>query len=46
MQALAQILGDLDQYEPPEVLPNGDVILRRKPPPPPRVDAPGPEVDL
>jgi hypothetical protein len=32
MQGLAKVLGDLDQYYPPEVLPNGDVILRRKTP--------------
>jgi len=24
-------LGDLSQYEPPERLPNGDIIIRRKP---------------
>lgn len=36
--ALTTLLGrvdDLANYEPPEMLPNGDIILRRKPPVPP-----------
>lgn len=28
---LTDWLGDLSQYEPPERLPNGDIIIRRKP---------------
>ncbi|HEU0222670.1 MAG TPA: hypothetical protein VFR34_10745 [Paracoccaceae bacterium] len=37
LEALRERLQDLDQYEPPEVLPNGDIIIRRK--------RPGPESD-
>ena len=32
MRGLAGRLGDLNAYHPPEVLPNGDIILRRKQP--------------
>ncbi|GGD38398.1 hypothetical protein GCM10011358_22750 [Sinisalibacter lacisalsi] len=32
---LVDWLDDLSQYEPPERLPNGDIIIRRKPPPGP-----------
>jgi hypothetical protein len=28
------LVDDLPQYEPPEILPNGDIIIRRKPPSP------------
>ena len=44
--ALAELLGRIDDmtaYEPPELLPNGDIIIRRKPergplPPPEEID--------
>lgn len=35
---------DLSDYHPPEVLPNGDIIIRRKTPPVPEGE--GPEIDL
>jgi hypothetical protein len=43
MEQFARIIEDLDAYHPPEILPNGDVILRRKVP---LVPAPDAEVDL
>lgn len=39
-------VGDLSAYHPPEVLPNGDIILRRKTPQELRDDVPGGEVDI
>ena len=33
LEALGETIGDWSQYEPPEVLPNGDIIIRRKPEP-------------
>jgi hypothetical protein len=33
LNSLRDKIDDLSQYEPPEVLPNGDIILRRKPKP-------------
>jgi hypothetical protein len=41
MDQFARILQNLDDYHLPEILPNGDVILRRKVP-----LTPAPEVDL
>lgn len=35
LEELAETLGDLSQYHPPEVLENGDIIIRRKTPKPP-----------
>ncbi|MCR8722976.1 AAA+ family ATPase [Frigidibacter sp. ROC022] len=49
MESLARILGDWEQYEMPEVLPNGDILIRRKPPgvPPGLQGPPGEgEIDL
>lgn len=54
---LMQKIDDFTVYEPPELLPNGDIIIRRKPPLDPETgkpvkpdtsDAPGPggEIDL
>ncbi|MEM9716646.1 MAG: hypothetical protein AAF826_09025 [Pseudomonadota bacterium] len=34
LQALGSTIGDLSMYEAPEVLPNGDIIIRRKLGPP------------
>ena len=46
---LARMIGDVRNYEPPEQLPNGDIIIRRKPgaPPPPKLPVPdaNPPVD-
>ena len=33
MKVLNGIISSIPQYEPPEVLPNGDIIIRRRPPP-------------
>jgi len=33
LEALGETIGDWSQYEAPEVLPNGDIIIRRKPEP-------------
>lgn len=33
LETLAELMSDLDQYEAPERLPNGDIIIRRKPAP-------------
>ncbi|GHA54372.1 hypothetical protein GCM10008927_20220 [Amylibacter ulvae] len=38
LEALRDQIGDLNYYETPEVLPNGDIIIRRKP------DAPEPKL--
>lgn len=47
MATLVTLMGDLSAYEAPEVLPNGDIIIRRKiplvPVPP---GAPGTETEL
>ncbi|MFV0358299.1 AAA+ family ATPase [Tropicimonas sp.] len=37
MQNFSELVGDLDNYEAPERLPNGDIILRRKKPVDPEV---------
>ncbi|RRH76451.1 AAA+ family ATPase [Falsigemmobacter faecalis] len=47
LRDLAALLGDVQHYEAPERLPNGDIVIRRKtgaPPPPARPQAP-PEAD-
>jgi hypothetical protein len=41
LRELRDAIGDLNNYEAPEMLPNGDIIIRRKTPLDP--DAPGPE---
>ena len=46
MRELAEMVGDIDHYEMPEKLPNGDILLRRKPDLPPEPEGPperGPE---
>ena len=42
---LAELLGDVRHYDPPERLPNGDIIIRRKPDAPPPPDIPSAPVD-
>jgi hypothetical protein len=49
LEELSALIGDIDQYHPPERLPNGDILLRRKVPdavPPPAAPAPGGQIDL
>ncbi len=45
---LAEKIDDFSNYHPPEMLPNGDIILRRKVPMPAAPEAPGEngEIDL
>ena len=38
LNSLRDKIDDLSEYEPPEVLPNGDIIIRRKPKPKPPVE--------
>lgn len=35
LRDLAEMLGDLNRWEAPEILPNGDILIRRRPAPPP-----------
>jgi hypothetical protein len=51
MEELAKLIGEIDQYYPPEVMPNGDIILRRRVPLVPGLpgsdpDRDGAEIDL
>jgi hypothetical protein len=41
MRQLTDMLGDLSGWEAPEVLPNGDILIRRRPPSPNRPDQSG-----
>lgn len=44
LRDLADLMGDLSGWEAPEVLPNGDILIRRRPgPPPPRPQDQAPE---
>ena len=43
MTLLDGVIGRIEEYEAPEMLPNGDIIIRRKPEPGPDL---GPERDL
>ncbi|MDZ7909694.1 MAG: AAA+ family ATPase [Gemmobacter sp.] len=44
LRALVDMVGDLRNYEAPEKLPNGDILIRRKPDAPPLPqDPPAPE---
>ena len=45
MDDFTALLDNLDAYHAPEVLPNGDIIIRRKTPLEPEEPAPG-EIDL
>jgi len=40
-EQLGRLLDDPGAYQAPELLPNGDIIIRRKPDAPPRDPAPG-----
>ena len=44
LRELARLIGDIRNYEAPEVLPNGDIIIRRKRPVPPV--PPGSETEI
>lgn len=47
LREMLAMMGDLRNYEAPEKLPNGDIILRRKPDAPPPVTIPPEgEIDL
>ncbi|MFN3144064.1 MAG: hypothetical protein ACE368_01845 [Paracoccaceae bacterium] len=46
LRELEGALNDLNAYHPPEVLPNGDIILRRKTPLQPAPPAEGGEIEL
>jgi len=43
---LASIIGEIEQYHPPERLPNGDIILRRKTPLVPGSPEDGSDIEL
>lgn len=44
LRDLAKMIGEIENYHPPEILPNGDIILRRRVPlGPPQ---PGDEIEL
>ncbi|MDR0810343.1 MAG: AAA+ family ATPase [Gemmobacter sp.] len=45
-QKLMEMIGDFRNYEMPEMLPNGDILIRRKPPALPPAPPPGGEVEL
>lgn len=40
LSELREMLGDLTGWERPELLPNGDILIRRRPPPPDQPEAP------
>lgn len=48
MLELLALVDDLTNYQSPERLENGDILIRRKPdaPPPPPLPAPGDEIEL
>ncbi|MEI2805406.1 MAG: hypothetical protein V9G18_05540 [Albidovulum sp.] len=46
LQKLAEMIGDIRNYDPPEMLPNGDIILRRKTPLVPALPEPGPNGEI
>lgn len=41
MEVLQTFIEKIPQYEAPEILPNGDIIIRRKPKPPEKAPEPG-----
>ena len=46
MQELRGLISDMALYDLPEVLPNGDIIIRRKAPQMPELPEPGEEIEL
>ena len=46
LRELAALIGDIRNYHPPEMLPNGDIILRRKVPLDPDAPGEGGPIDL
>jgi len=46
MLELRGLIGDMTLYQMPEVLPNGDIIIRRKPALAPDLPQPGDEIEL
>lgn len=46
LEGLQERMGDLSQYEKPEILPNGDIIIRRKQPVSDTEEKPDGQVDL
>ena len=44
--SIAESLGDLSAYHAPEILPNGDILIRRKEPLAPEEEAPSGPIDL
>jgi hypothetical protein len=46
LKALIAQIDDIRNYHPPEMLPNGDIILRRKVPLTPAVPGPDGEIEL
>ena len=46
LRELAGMIDDIRNYEPPEMLPNGDIIIRRRPNIPQMTPKPGDKIDL
>lgn len=46
LQRLAEMIGDIRNYEPPVMLPNGDILIRRKPSPDRPVPGPNGEIEI
>ncbi|SDE44970.1 hypothetical protein [Limimaricola pyoseonensis] len=46
LMAVLDRIDDIANYEPPEILPNGDIIIRRRPEAPPFRPDPAPEIEL
>jgi|SRR5690606_27912545 len=46
LRQLAEMMGDIRNYHAPEMLPNGDIIIRRKSPAESLVPPPGAEIDI
>ena len=46
LRELSEMIGDIQNYEAPEKLPNGDIIIRRKPPADPLETGPNGEIEI
>ncbi len=46
LEDLARMIGDVRNYQAPEMLPNGDIIIRRRPPEPAPEAGEGGQIDL